>query len=309
MPYAIAIHGGAGLIRQDALSESRRAACEASLHRIVSAGAEALAAGQPALEVAIAAVVALEDEPLFNAGHGAVLTSDGTVELEASVMDGATQRFGAASLVRTVRNPVRLAHAVLERTPHLYLAGESAEALADRVGLARVANEAFIVPERVEQLQRARAAGRFQLDHGGGEKDVYGTVGAVVCDQHGQLAAATSTGGMTNKWPGRIGDTPIVGAGTWADRTCAVSATGHGEPLARLGASRRVATRMELLGEPLTDAAHITIHQDLAGEGGLIAVDAHGQVALPFNTAGMFRASQREGESAVIGIWRTDPDT
>jgi len=302
MPYAIAIHGGAGLIRRDALSDERRTACEASLRRIVRAASQSLQGGAPALDVACDAVAALEDDPLFNAGRGAVLAGDGTVELEASVMaDGG---FGAVSLVRTVRNPVRLARAVLERSPHLYLAGEAAEALATREGLARCDNADFVVPERVAQLERAREAGRFSLDHGGGDRDVYGTVGAVVCDRQGRLAAATSTGGMTNKWPGRIGDTPLVGAGTWADGRCAASATGHGEPLALLGAARRVSVRMELLGEELQEAAETTIHRDLQGEGGLIAVDGAGRIAMPFNTAGMFRAAAGEGQATRIGIWR-----
>ncbi|MEN0064081.1 MAG: isoaspartyl peptidase/L-asparaginase [Myxococcota bacterium] len=304
MPFAIAIHGGAGLVRRDSLTEERRAACEAALHRIITQGAEALAQGTTALDVAVDTVAALEDDPRFNAGHGAVLAADGSVELEASVMNGLDARFGAVSLVRTVRNPVRLARAVLERSPHVYVAGPNAEAFADREGLARCDNADFILPERVEQLTRARAKGRFQLDHGGGEQDVYGTVGAVVCDAHGHLAAATSTGGMTNKWPGRIGDSPLVGAGTWADGRCAASATGHGEPLAVLGAARRVATRMELLGEDLRTASQATIHDDLEGEGGLIAVDRYGNIAMPFNTAGMFRAAQREGETAQVAIWK-----
>lgn len=304
--FAVAIHGGAGLIRKNALSDERQARCEASLHRIVRAAAAALTNGARALDVAVDTVAQLEDDPLFNAGHGAVLAADGGVELEASVMDGRTRRCGAASLVRTVRNPVRLARAVLLRSPHVYLAGDGAEALATREGLARVEPSAFVVPEREAQLLRAREKGTFQLDHGGGGGDVYGTVGAVVRDAQGALAAATSTGGMTNKWNGRIGDTPIVGAGTWADARCAVSATGHGEPLAVLGAARRVATRMELVGEDLAAAAEATVHVDLAalsGEGGLIAVDAEGHIAMPFNTAGMFRASMREGEAPLVAIW------
>ena len=304
MPYAIAIHGGAGLVRRDALTDERRAACEASLLRIVNHSAQALADGATALDVAVDAVAALEDDPLFNAGHGAVLASDGTIELEASVMDGESRSFGAVSLVRTVRNPVHLAREVLAHSPHLYLAGAAAEALADRRGLARCENDEFVVPERLAQLERARAAGRFQLDHGGGDQDVYGTVGAVVCDRAGALAAATSTGGMTNKWPGRIGDTPLVGAGTWADNRCAASATGHGEPLAVLGAARRVATRMELCGQDLAAAAEATIEQDLAGEGGLIAVDRSGHIAMPFNTVGMFRASASASSAPFVGIWR-----
>lgn len=306
MPPAIAIHGGAGLIRRDALTPERQRAALASLHRVITEGARALAQGAPALQAVIEAVVALEDDPLFNAGHGAVLAADGGIELDAAVMDG-ERRAGAVTGVRTVRNPVRLAAAVLEHTPHVLVAGHGAEALAEQLQLERVEPGYFVTPEREAQLQVARASGRFHLDHGGAERDVYGTVGAVAVDAGGHVASATSTGGMVNKRPGRVGDTPIVGAGTFAwDATAAISCTGHGEPLTTLGAAGRVSARMELLGEDLHTAAAQVIAHDLpalGGQGGLIAVDAHGNVALPFNTAGMFRAAQRGEEPPIVAIW------
>ncbi len=305
MSWAVAIHGGAGLVRRASLSEAREQACRRSLDAIVRLAGEQLAGGASALDAAIAAVVAFEDDPLFNAGRGAVLTSRGVAELDASVMDGRDRRAGAVTGVLTVRHPVLLARAVMERTPHVLLVG--GEDLADEVGLERVDPSWFVVPERVEQLERAVAAGRFQLDHGGVDKDVYGTVGAVCCDLEGHVAAATSTGGMVNKRPGRVGDTPIVGAGTFAwDETCAVSCTGHGEAFMRTVGAARVSARMELGGLGLEEAAHRVIHQDLAGvggQGGLIAVDRHGRVALPFNTGGMFRASLQPGAEPVVAIW------
>lgn len=305
MSWAVAIHGGAGLIRRASLTSEREAACTRSLEQIVRGAAAILDAGGTALDAAIAAVVELEDDPLFNAGRGAVLTSAGTAELDASVMDGRDRRAGGVTFVRTVRHPILLARAVMDCTPHVLLVG--GEDLADEVGLERVDPSWFVVPERVEQLERARAANRFHLDHGGGDKDVYGTVGAVCCDRRGHVAAATSTGGMVNKRPGRVGDTPIVGAGTFAwDATCAVSGTGHGEAFMRSLAAARVSARMELGGQSLEEAARRTVDEDLAavgGQGGLIAVDAAGRVAMPFNTGGMFRAALQEGSDPIVAIW------
>jgi beta-aspartyl-peptidase (threonine type) len=255
--------------------------------------------GGSALDAVEAAVCALEDDPLFNAGRGAVLAADGTIEHDASVMDGRTRGAGAISGSRTVRNPVKLARAVMEHTPHVMIIGEGAERLADERKLERVERSWFVTPERVEQLRAAKAAEERK-------PDVYGTVGAVACDAHGHLAAATSTGGMVNKRPGRVGDSPVIGAGTYAwDATCAVSGTGHGEPFIRLGVAGRVSALMELGGLSLVEAANRVIHQDLLpleGEGGLIAVDAHGNVALPFNTGGMFRGYRR-GDERFVGIW------
>jgi beta-aspartyl-peptidase (threonine type) len=273
----------------------------------LSAGAAVLSAGGAALDAVVAAVVALEENPLFNAGRGAVLASDGGIELDAAVMDGRTRAGGAVAGVRTVRNPVLLARAVAERTPHVLLVGAGAEAFAREIHLEEVEPDWFRTPERVEQLAQARAEERVTLDHGGGEVDVYGTVGAVACDTRGHVAAATSTGGMVNKRAGRVGDTPILGAGTFAwDKTCAVSGTGHGEPFIQLGVAGRVSARMELEGRSLDEAARLVMFADLPelhGEGGLIAVDPRGEVALLFNSAGMFRGVLRDGGPPQVDIW------
>ncbi|MBX2798698.1 MAG: isoaspartyl peptidase/L-asparaginase [Myxococcales bacterium] len=307
MPFAVAIHGGAGLIRRSSLTPERQERCLVSLRRITISAAEALEQGASALDVAIGAVVALEDDPLFNAGHGAVLASHGEAELDAAVMEGTHRAAGAVAAARTPRNPVQLAHAVMVHTPHVLLAAEGADALAEELRIPQVDPSYFVVEARREQLQRARASGRFHLDHGGADKDVYGTVGAVACDATGAVAAATSTGGMVNKRPGRVGDTPVIGAGTFAwNDTCAVSGTGHGEPFLRLGVASRVSARMELAGESLATAAEHVIHRELPGvegQGGLVAVDAQGNLALPFNTAGMFRGWARQGQPPDVAIW------
>jgi beta-aspartyl-peptidase (threonine type) len=311
--FTLAIHGGAGLTYKGSLSAERETACEASLRRVLALGAEILQAGGSALDAVEAAVVALEDDPLFNAGRGAVLANDGTVELDAAIMDGISRRAGAVAGAKTVRNPIRLARAVMEGTPHVMLVGEGADRYAVERGLPTEPLSYFVVPERLEQLERARTAHRFSLaaDPSDGQpqkdRDVYGTVGAVACDQHGHLAVATSTGGMTNKRPGRVGDSPIVGAGTYAwDATVAVSGTGHGEPFVRLGVAHRVSALVELLGLDVAAAAERVIHQDLlelGGRGGLIAVDRQGGFAMPFNTAGMFRGVVRQGTSPEVAIW------
>jgi beta-aspartyl-peptidase (threonine type) len=228
-------------------------------------------------------------------------------------MDGSSRRAGAVAGARTVRNPIRLARAVMEGTPHVMLAGEGADQYAVERGLPTEPLSYFVVQERLDQLERARAAHRFSLaaDPPDGQpqkdRDVYGTVGAVARDQHGHLAVATSTGGMTNKRSGRVGDSPIVGAGTYAwDETVAVSGTGHGEPFVRLGVAGRVSALVELLGLSVAEAAERVIHQDLLaleGRGGLIAVDRTGAFAMPFNTAGMFRGVVQEGASPIVAIW------
>lgn len=304
--WVIAVHGGAGLIRRDGLSAEREALCHAGLAAALRAGSAVLAEGGSSLDAAIAAVVVLEDDPVFNAGRGAVLTAEGAVELDAAVMDGRDRRAGAIAGARTPRNPVTLARAVMDHTPHVMLVGDGADRLAAELGLPQAGAEWFVTDERRRQLERAKA-GPFGLEAGGAKKDVYGTVGAVALDRHGHVAAATSTGGMVNKRPGRVGDSPILGAGTWAtDAACAVSGTGHGEPFVRLGVGARVASWMEMAGLGLAEAADRVVHRELPpmdGAGGLIAVDRHGNVALPFNTAGMFRGSQREGGAPVTAIW------
>jgi len=304
MPLALALHGGAGLIRRESLSATREAACRASLRAALEAGWAVLERGASAIDAVEATVIALEDDPLFNAGHGAVLAAGGGVELDAAIMCGRTRLAGAVTGATIPRNPVRAARAVMEHTPHVLLCGHGADAFVRERGLPTADLAWFRTAERLEQYREVAARGGFTLDHGG--RDVYGTVGAVACDAHGHLAAATSTGGMVNKRPGRVGDTPIVGAGTYAwDDTCAVSGTGHGEPFVRLGVAGRVSALMELTGADITCAAHRTIHQDLAtvhGQGGLIAVDRDGRICMPFNTGGMFRAA-RSIAGEIVEIW------
>lgn len=307
MPWALAIHGGAGLIRRDSLSPEREAGCRDALARILRAGAEDLAGGMSALDAVERAVVALEEEPLFNAGRGAVLAGNGLAELDASIMDGRNRQAGAVAALRTTRNPIRAARAVMEQTPHVLLAEAGADAFAAQVGLEQVDRRWFIVPERADQLAAMQARGAVGLDHGGSELDRYGTVGAVALDLHGDLAAASSTGGMVNKRPGRVGDTPIVGAGCFAwNETCAVSSTGHGEPFVRLSAAARISAWIDIGGLDLGQACDRVVHEELValeGLGGVIAVDRTGRVAMPFSTAGMFRGSVIPGDEPYVGIW------
>jgi len=297
--WAIALHGGAGPIDVQAMPVDRQAACRAALSRALDLGVERLTAGAAAVDVVEAVVRCMEDEPLFNAGRGSVLHAAGEVEMDASIMDGATGNGGGVGAVRTVRHAVSLARAVMEQTPHLLLVGAGAEALAAEVGLEFRPASWFVTPEREAQWQKAKAAGAVTLDHGvdpagdpASDKDTTGgTIGAVARDRAGRLAAATSTGGMTNKRVGRVGDSAILGAGTWADRQCAVSCTGRGERFLQHGIARGVGTLMELSGLDLPDAAASALARLNEGDGGLIAVDAAGRIAMPFNTTGMYRAA------------------
>ncbi len=308
MPPALAIHGGAGLIRRATLSDAREAACREALAAALGAGWAILDAGGDATDAVEAAVVALEEAPTFNAGRGAVLAAGGRVELDAAFMDGQTRQAGAVTACTRPRNPIRLARAVARHTPHVLLAGPGADALADELGLEVVPEGWHITEERRAQYEAVAAEGGYGLDHGslGGRRDVYGTVGAVAADRRGHVAAATSTGGMVNKRAGRVGDSPILGAGTFAwDRTCAVSGTGHGEAFLRLCAAHRVSDLIELSGLSLREAAFRVIHDELPaidGEGGLIAVGPDGALALPFNTGGMFRA-WRSADGGGVDIW------
>lgn len=314
----IAIHGGAGTITRASLSPAQERAYHAALAAVLAAGQAVLAAGGSALDAVCTAVQALEDCPLFNAGHGAVFTAAGTHELDAAVMDGQNRAAGAVAGVTTVKNPVQAARAVLQDGQHVLMIGRSAEQLAVRAGLAQVAPDYFSTDARRAQLVAAQgsAAGAV-LDHDGAsqlaarpidEGRKMGTVGAVALDAHGHLAAATSTGGLTNKRPGRVGDTPVIGAGTYADdRTAAVSCTGHGESFIRVAAAHDVCARMAYAGATLQQACDAVVHQALpaiGGSGGLIAVDAQGNVCLPFNTEGMYRGVARVGQAPETQIYR-----
>jgi beta-aspartyl-peptidase (threonine type) len=264
------------------------------LENALRAGWEILEKGGSSLDAVEAAVVSLEDFPLFNAGRGAVFTHDGRQEMDASIMDGRNLKAGAVAAVKNIKNPIKLARLVMERTEHILLAGEGASDLAASFGIETAPDEYFFTEHRWLQLQEAIAADRIQLDHA---KPV-GTVGAVACDTNGDLAAATSTGGMTNKKFGRVGDTPLIGSGTYADETCAVSCTGHGEYFILGVSAFDVAARMRYKGLSLENAAREAVERqtEIGGEGGLIAVDANGTLTLPFNSEGMYRGFIKENE-------------
>ena len=312
---AIAIHGGAGAIARAALSAGQEQRYLEALSNIVASGQAILAAGGSALDAVTEAVRLLEECPLFNAGKGSVFTHNGTHELDACIMDGRTQNAGAVAGVARIRNPVLAARAVLENSPHVLLSGAGAEQFALEQGLEQVAPDFFSTDERWQQLQRALASQQTLLDHDGAAQAApldadrkLGTVGAVACDGEGNLAAATSTGGMTNKRPGRVGDSPLPGAGCFSNRRGAVSCTGTGEVFIRTLAAYDVAALMEYSGYSLRQACAHVIHDKiptLEGSGGLIAIDADGNIAMPFNTEGMYRGYGYAGESPVVDIWRT----
>ncbi|MDP9900212.1 isoaspartyl peptidase/L-asparaginase family protein [Variovorax ginsengisoli] len=307
----IAIHGGAGTIAAVPPGSLAAQPYHDALHAIVSAAQALLLGGGKALDAVTLAVEMLEDCPLFNAGHGAVFTHDETHELDAAVMDGADLRAGAVAGVSHIRRPVRAARAVMQDGTHVLLAGMGAEAFAREQGLEMVDPSYFSTEARRQQLRHARSADRVALDHDGAplvEGSKFGTVGAVALDMHGHLAAATSTGGMTNKRVGRIGDSPLIGAGTYADdRSAAVSCTGSGEMFMRAVAAYDICARMRYAGASLQQAADAMVHETLpaiGGRGGLIAVDRLGNVCLPFNTEGMYRAHARGAEAPHTAVHR-----
>lgn len=292
-----ALHGGAGVIGRAALSTAREAQLREALARITQAAVAQLNAGARSLDVVESAICALEDFPLFNAGHGAVLNADGVAELDASIMDGSTRACGAVGAARTPKNPITLARAVMQQTEHVLLVGEGADRFAASSGVSQVRPAYFRTQERVEQQLKAAQLGRVTLDHDPlydtlSPADKRGTVGAVARDAFGNLAAGTSTGGMTNKLPGRCGDTPLIGAGTWADNsTCAASATGHGEFFIRCAVCYDLHAQISYAGATLPEAAKAVLERValLGGTGGLIAIDAAGLVHLPYSSEGMYR--------------------
>jgi beta-aspartyl-peptidase (threonine type) len=302
--FGIAIHGGAGTLPRANTSAEAERRYRAGLKEAIDAGFAELVAGGTSIDAVTRAVVLLEDNPLFNAGKGAVFTLDGRNELDASIMDGTTLKAGAVCGVTRIRNPVTLARAVMEKSPHVMLAGTGAEEFASGQGFSFVPQSYFYTPERWQQLERIRGGdaglSALTISH-------IGTVGAVAADAQGRLAAATSTGGMTGKRYQRIGDSPIIGAGTYADdRSCAVSATGHGEVFIRTVVAHDICARMRFAGRSIGDAVREVVLAELpalGGEGGVIAIDARGEIAIEFNSEGMFRASRRQGEEAQIGIY------
>ena len=296
--FALVVHGGAGVIERADMAADDEREIRAALDAALDAGLAVLSRGGGALDAVEAAVVALEESPRFNAGKGSVYTADGTHELDASIMEGHTRRAGAVAGVATVRNPVRLARAVMEDSPHVMLIGAGAERFADTLaGIERVPNAWFDTPARFEQLRQAQAREREaarlpDADPADLKGKYFGTVGAVALDVHGHLAAATSTGGMTNKKWGRVGDSPLIGAGTWADGRCAVSGTGWGEFFIRNAVAHDICARVAYGGVALEAAAEEVIWRrvgDLGGDGGAIALDRDGNIAMPFNTSGMYR--------------------
>jgi beta-aspartyl-peptidase (threonine type) len=287
-------------LRRDDMSEARAALYHAGLRCALAAGRDVLAGNGSALDAVTAAVAALEDDPLFNAGRGAVFTAAGAQEMDAAIMDGREHRAGAVAGICGPKNPILAARAVMEHSPHVLLIGEGALAFCQAQRLAFVDRDYFYTEDRWQALQRTLERRRRGLGDDAGDDDEarrHGTVGAVARDRAGNLAAATSTGGMTGKLPGRVGDSPIIGAGTYADNaSCAVSATGHGEIFIRFAAAHEIAARMRHCRQPLAEAAREVVEKlaRVGGSGGLVAVDRDGALALPVNCSGMYRGYATE---------------
>ena len=304
-PVAIALHGGAGTIERGAMSEELEATYRGFLDDAITRGYQQLREGQSGLDVVVSVIQLMEESPLFNAGRGAVFTWDGTHELDASIMHGENLDAGAVAGVSTVKSPIALARTVMEDSPHVMLSGAGAETFALEQGFDPVSPEYFATERRREALEAYKANEQAGLKPEADHK--FGTVGVAVLDQMGNLAAGTSTGGMTGKRWGRIGDSPVIGAGTYADnRSCAVSATGHGEYFIRHTVARSICARMQFGGANLEEAASTVVMEELVeadGEGGIVAVDPKGNVALVFNTPGMYRASIDAAGHKVVGIY------
>jgi beta-aspartyl-peptidase (threonine type) len=308
----LAIHGGAGTIDRSSMTPETERQYRVGLERALGAGYEILKCGGSSLEATEAAVRVLEDDPHFNAGRGSVFTSAGTNEMDASIMDGKTLRAGSVGSVKHIKNPISLARLIMEKSPHLMLDCAGAEAFAKANGIEPVDQKYFFTQERWDALQKIKAAEKRRTGDTGKiivitDQDRHGTVGAVALDKNGDLAGATSTGGTTNKLPGRIGDTPIIGAGTYANnQTCAVSCTGDGEYFIRAAAAHEVSALMKYRGMTLQDAAQTTLDavKELGGTGGLIAIDKNGDIALPFNTNGMYRGYVDPTGKFVVEIYR-----
>jgi len=308
-PVAIALHGGAGTIERDRMSAEVEAEYRSFLDKAISDGYQQLQAGEQGLDVVVAIIQRMEDSPLFNAGKGSVYTWDGQHELDASIMHGAQLDAGAVAGVATVQSPIALARAVMEQSPHVMLASRGAEQFAKELGIPEVSPAYFETDRRKRALESYKARAQAGIEPHVDYK--FGTVGVVVLDSKGNLVAGTSTGGMTGKRWGRIGDAPVIGAGTYADnRSCAVSATGHGEYFIRHTVARDICARMQFAGQGLNEAAEAVIMDELVvagGDGGIVAVDAGGEVAMVFNTPGMYRASVSGSGVKSIGIFGDEP--
>ncbi|MFN2457693.1 MAG: isoaspartyl peptidase/L-asparaginase family protein [Chitinophagaceae bacterium] len=312
--YTIAIHGGAGTILKEDMTPELEEAYMEGLQDALSAGYAVLEEGGTAVNAVKAAVVVLEDNVLFNAGCGSVFTKKGVQEMDAAIMDGATLNAGAVTGVRNVRNPIELATEVLRHSDHVFLSGKGANDFAIKQGIKLEPDEYFFSQFRYHQWKGMRDSDNYSLDHTHQKVEEllrdkkFGTVGAVACDKHGNIAAATSTGGMTNKKYGRIGDSPLIGAGTYAkNQTCAISCTGHGEMFIRAVAAHDVSCLMEYKGMSLQTAVSVVVNDKLLkmdGEGGMIGVDAQGNAVMIFNSAGMYRGVKSSGGMHDLAIYK-----
>lgn len=306
--FGIAIHGGAGTLVKGMMTSELEATYKSALQKALSEGFKILQEGGTALDAVEIAVKLLEDSPLFNAGNGSVFTAEGTHEMDASIMDGKTLNAGAVSLITGIKNPVSLARDVMERSEHVFLAGEGAMQFAKQLNY-KLEDAAYFYDElRHKQWLEIKDTDHFQLDHSKQKDSKFGTVGAVACDKDGNIAAATSTGGMTNKKWGRVGDSPMIGAGTYAhNKTCAVSCTGSGEYFIRGVVAYDVSCLMEFKNLSVGNAANEVINKrilEIGGDGGLIAIDHKGNIAMPFNTEGMYRAFKTSKGEEVVAIYK-----
>ncbi|WP_288372228.1 isoaspartyl peptidase/L-asparaginase [uncultured Algoriphagus sp.] len=318
--FALAIHGGAGTIKRENMSEEQEAEYRAKLKEALDAGFAVLESGGEALDAVIAAVKVMENSPLFNAGKGAVFTNEGKNEMDAAIMDGRDRNAGAVAGLTTVKNPITAARAVMENSPHVFMTGAGAEVFAKEQELELVSPDYFYTDFRFQQLEKIRETEKTQLDHSSllemelqdpfFKDRKFGTVGAVALDKNGNIAAATSTGGMTNKRYGRVGDVPIIGAGTYADNaTCAVSATGHGEFFIRTVVGHEIASQMRYGNKSLEDAANDVVMKQLVemgGSGGIISIDRMGNIAMPFNSEGMYRGYRKADQEAQVFIYKDE---
>ncbi|MFC0603637.1 isoaspartyl peptidase/L-asparaginase family protein [Winogradskyella pulchriflava] len=314
--FAIVIHGGAGTILKKNMTPEKEAAYKAKLEEAIKVGYDILKSGGSSLDAVEKTINIMEDSPLFNAGKGAVFTNAETNELDASIMDGKTLNAGASAGTTTVKNPINLARAVMEKSEHVMLSGKGAETFAQEQGLDIVEPSYFFTENRFQSLQRIKDKEKTELDHDATtafydsniKDSKFGTVGCVALDKNGNLAAGTSTGGMTNKRYGRIGDAPIIGSGTYANNaTCAVSSTGWGEFFIRAQVAHDISALMEYKGLTLKQAARIVIQEkvpNLGGDGGIVAVDKDGNMAMEFNTAGMYRASMNDKGELTVKIYK-----
>ena len=306
--YAIAIHGGAGTILKSTMTAEKELAYKKALQDAIDAGESVLKKDGKALDAVEMAIRSLEDNPLFNAGRGAVFTNEGKNEMDASLMNGKDLAAGGVAGVTHIKNPISLARGVMDKSDHVLLTGAGAIEFAKKINAEFADDAYFFVQMRYDQLEAAKKENKVVMDHTEDKEKKFGTVGAVGLDVYGDIAAVTSTGGMTNKKFGRVGDSPIIGAGTYANnKTCAISCTGHGEFFIKSVVAYDISCLMEYKGLSLKEACNVVVMDKLVkigGEGGLIALDAKGNIELPFNSEGMYRASKKSGEEMFIGIYK-----